>query len=88
MARGASAKEREGEAGRPHPAPASGLLPRPGPCSARAYIWWAAVPGSSPVYPPRLQDRLAALCRQPAAAGVLLPREPRLAARSPPRAWF
>jgi len=58
MTRDASAKEREGEAGRPHPTHASGLLPRPrpGPCSARAYIWWAAVPGSSPVYPPRLQD--------------------------------
>ena len=81
MARGASAKEREGEAGRPHPTHARGR-------AVPGHIWWAAVPGSSPVYPPRLQDRLAALCRQPAAAGVLLPREPRLAARSPPRAWF
>jgi len=38
--------------------------------------------------PHAFRTRLAALCRQPAAAGILLPREPRLAARSPPRAWF
>ena len=38
--------------------------------------------------PHAFRTRLAAPCRQPAAAGVLLPREPRLAARSPPRAWF
>ena len=88
MTRDASAKEREGEAGRPHPTHASGLLPRPGPCSARAYLVGGRARLFSSLSPTPPAARLAAPCRQPAAAGILLPREPRLAARSPPRAWF